>query len=134
MMQDVYDDLTPTYEVDDLNDGDVDCRDGPVQRISNSNHLKAKDELDAFELFKLYKYIPKIRFTRSLSRTDEDGTLFEVGYGSVVEARGKDLTSNKNLADYLDKKGRMKLVPFFYDHKDRFLSLSIIIQAEASQK
>ena len=28
----------------------------------------------------------------------------------------------------------MKLVPFFLDHKDHFLSLSIIIQAEASRK
>eukprot|EP00956_Cyclotella_meneghiniana_P010464 scaffold14569_cov49-Cyclotella_meneghiniana.AAC.6 len=32
-----------------------------------------------------------------------------IGPSALIEARGKDLTSNKNLADYLDKKGWMKL-------------------------
>ena len=53
--------------------------------------------------------------------------------GSVVEdGRGKELPSKKNIADYIDGKGRMKLVPFFLDHSSRFTSLSLIIQADRS--
>ena len=50
MMQDVYDDLTPTFDVVVSSSDEDDSRDGAIERVNNSNHQKAKDELDAFEL------------------------------------------------------------------------------------
>ena len=93
MMQNVYNDLTPAFDVLDSDSDEEDSKDGSVERVSNSNHQKAKDEFDAFEVFKRQKYLPKIKFSRSLSRTDDDGKHFKVGVGSVIEARGKDLPS-----------------------------------------
>ena len=94
LMQDVYDDLTPVFEVADSDSDDSNSKDGSVRQVSNSNHQKAKDELDAFDLFKRQKYIPTIKFSRSLSGTDDRGKQFVVGMGSVVEDRGKDLPSD----------------------------------------
>jgi hypothetical protein len=56
---------------------------------------------------------------------------FDIGVGPVVK-RGQNLPSNKNLADYIDKKGRMNLLDFFSDHKQRFPTLFKIMQHEAS--
>ena len=57
LMQDVYDYLTPVFELADLDSDDSNSKDGSVRRASNSNHQKAKGELDAFDLFKRQKYI-----------------------------------------------------------------------------
>jgi hypothetical protein len=52
----------------------------------------------------------------------------------VVE-RGKDLPSGKNVADYLDARGRMDLLHFFSDHQNKmFPNLFIIMQREASRR
>ena len=54
--------------------------------------------------------------------------------GHPLINRGEDLPSKKNLADYLDKKGRIDLLEFFNDHKDRFPNLFTIVQREASRR
>jgi hypothetical protein len=56
---------------------------------------------------------------------------FDIGVGPVVK-RGQNLPSNKNLADYIDKKGRMNLLDFFSDNEQRFPTLFKIMQHEAS--
>jgi len=62
-----------------------------------------------------------------------DGSVKEVYVGPATK-RGKDLPSGKNLFDYIDKQGRMCLVHFFGDHKDRFPTLWILVQREASRR
>ena len=51
-----------------------------------------------------------------------------------MDERGKDLPSKKNLADYIDERGRMDLVAFFRDHKKLFPTLWILVQKEASRR
>ena len=46
-----------------------------------------------------------------LSNKDGYGKVYETMVGPVV-SRGKDLPSRKNLADYMNKKGRMELLRF----------------------
>ncbi len=68
-----------------------------------------------------------------LTGTSYDGSVKEVYVGPTTK-RGKDLPSGKNLFDYIDKQGRMCLVRFFGDHKDRFPTLWIHVQREASRR
>jgi hypothetical protein len=51
----------------------------------------------------------------------------------VVE-RGKDLPSKKNLADYIDERGRMQLLPLLRDHRKLFPILWLLVQKEASRR
>jgi hypothetical protein len=51
-----------------------------------------------------------------------------------VASKGKDLSSGKNLADYIDERGRMQLLKFFADHKNSFPTLWILVQKEASRR
>ncbi len=61
-----------------------------------------------------------------------EGSVKENCVGPATK-HGKDLQSGKNLFDYIDKQGRMCLVCFFEDHKDRFPTLWILVQCEASR-
>ena len=56
-----------------------------------------------------------------------------IGQGTVRE-RGEDLKSGRNIADYLDKKGRMDLLTFFQHHKNEFPVLFVIVQREMSRR
>ena len=40
-----------------------------------------------------------------------------------VETKGEDLPSGKNIADYVDERGRMNLLLFFEDHSNMFPTL-----------
>ena len=50
----------------------------------------------------------------------------------VLQQNVERMPSGKNLFDYIDKQGQMCLVRFFGDHKDRFPTLWILVQCEAS--
>ncbi len=41
----------------------------------------------------------------------------------LVSAFGKNLPSGKNIADYIDTQGRMRLLQFYGDHKMDFPTL-----------
>ncbi len=56
----------------------------------------------------------------------------EIFFGPA--ASGKDLQSGKNLIDYIDKQGRMCLLRFFGNHKERFPTMWILTQCEASRR
>ncbi len=56
----------------------------------------------------------------------------EIFFGPA--ASGKDLQSGKNLIDYIDKQGRMCLLRFFGNHKERFPTMWILTQREASRR
>jgi hypothetical protein len=96
-------------------------------------HQSAEEELKQFELFKLFKYIPQLKYDRMLFGKSDNGSEFEIGVGPVVQ-RGQNLPSGKNLADYIDKKGRINLLTFFGDHQTRFSNLFILIKREASRR
>jgi hypothetical protein len=107
--------------------------DGFVQPLEDHHYQQAEKELSQFEMFKQSKYIPELKYDRCISGVNEKGTTFKIGCGSLID-RGEDLPSKKNLADYLDKKGRIDLLEFFNDHKDRFPNLFTIVQREASRR
>jgi hypothetical protein len=72
------------------------------------------------------KSLPTLKFDRCLWAVNENGV--------DVEKRGENLPSGKNIADYLDKKGRMNLLTFFKDHEIRFPTLFVIVQREVSRR
>ena len=49
-----------------------------------------------------------------------------------VETPGANLPSGKNLANYVDKKGRFKMVDFFEDHKEAFPKLRLLALKRAA--
>ena len=51
-----------------------------------------------------------------------------------VAKKGKDLFSGKNLADYIDERGRMQMLKLFGDHQKPFPTLWILVQKEASRR
>ena len=106
--------------------------DGSSSEEDNDNYTPAKNELEKFKRFKKVRYLPNLKFDRSLWDTNENGTVIEIGVGPV-EKRGDNLPSGKNIADYLDKKGRMNLLTFFKDHQNRFPLLFVIVQREVSR-
>jgi hypothetical protein len=110
-------------------------KDGDCEIVDDYIHQRAEEELKQFELFKMWKFIPELKYERMIVGTNgtEGGGNFEIGVGPVVK-RGQNLPSNKNLADYIDKKGRMNLLDFFSDHEQRFPTLFKIMQREASRR
>ncbi len=67
-----------------------------------------------------------------LSGEDARGKAWAITVGPVKK-KGKDLPLGKNLADYIDPRGRMNLVKFFTDHPQSFPTLLILARKEASR-
>lgn len=83
---------------------------------------KAKKELARYCVFMDAKYLPDMRPDRVLGAYDtvtRDPVEPVYTFGPVVKRRN-DLPSNKNLADYIDGKGRFDFVKYLTDHKKRF--------------
>jgi hypothetical protein len=108
--------------------------DEQVPRCENANHTRANDEFLAFEKFKKKKYQPVLEKPKHGGLVGEyNGKAKELWIGAVVE-KGKNLPSKKNLADYIDERGRMQLLSFFRDHKKSFPTLWLLIQKESSRR
>jgi hypothetical protein len=134
-IQDILDATHPTPTV--LDDSSVDSLDGDLPIAENENYKKAESELNAYEQYKRGKYRPTIttkggHYLSGFEPVEEDKTI-RLWHGPVDE-RGRDLPSGKNLADYIDKHGRMDLLRFTSDHKSLFPSIAIIVQCEASRQ
>ena len=106
--------------------------------IINSNFQKAKQEWSNLKKWTSKQYRPKIDSNSSkTTRLGHNGTRKSIYIGPVLE-RKKDLPNQardgkkKNLADYLDERGRMDLVKFFSDFSHIFPTLWILIQCLAS--
>jgi hypothetical protein len=125
----------PVTDVDLLDDDDAinHSKDGDCEMVDGYIQQRAEEELKRFELFKLFKYIPQLKYNRMLFGKSDNGSEFEIGVGPVVQ-RGQNLPSGKNLADYIDKKGRINLLAIFGDHQIRFSNLFILIKREASRR
>ena len=132
-MQDILDSASPDITLNgDDSDIDFDSDDEALPRTENFNYNLADKELSSFDEFKCSKYWPRFEMQEGKVLAGKyDGSVKEIFIGAATK-RGKDLPSGKNLFDYIDKQGQMCLVRFFGDHKDRFLTLWILVQSEAS--
>jgi hypothetical protein len=93
----------------------------------------ADKELCTLEAFKRSKYRPKfVKQDGKVLMGTYEGSVKEIFAGPATK-RGKDLQSGKIFFDYINKQGWMCLVCFFGDHKDRFPTLWILVQREASR-
>jgi hypothetical protein len=68
------------------------------------------------------------------SLTGEYGGKFKELWVAPVASKGKNLPSGKNLADYIDERGRMQLLKFFADHQKSFPTLWVLVQKKASRR
>ena len=135
-MQDILDSKSPPmFDSSESSSGSEDSEEEmDLPSRDNGNHAKAEDEFRAFEEFKRNKYRPSFERSKStILRGTDVNVVYEILVGPVAE-RGKDLPSRKNLADYIDKKGRMEVLKFFIDHKKMFPTMFILAQCEAAGK
>jgi len=134
-MQDILDSASPIItSIVDESDIDIDSDDDALPQTENINYNLAEKELSIFESFKRSKYRSTFDKQNGHMLTGMyKGSVKEIFVGSVAKC-GKDLPSGKNLIDYIDKQGRMCLLCFFGDHKDRFPTMWILTQREASRR
>jgi hypothetical protein len=114
-MQDILDSASPiTVNVLDESDIDKDSDDEALPATENLNYNLADKELCILEAFKCSKYQPTFvkQDGKALMGTYE-GSVKEIFVGPATK-RGKDLQSDKNLFDYINKQERMCLVCFFW--------------------
>ena len=135
-MQDILDRKSPVVD-DDGSNGCDESSDEEYERpeMINTNFQAAVTEFDLFEHYKKKKYRPVIDRSKAkiLSGEDRHGEVYEILVGPVL-SKGRDLPSGKNLADYVDKRGRIDLLSFFIDHQLIFPTLFILCQCEAARK
>ena len=94
------------------------------------NLLNNKKEWKLFETFKVKTHCPFV----APSTARILGNVRKISVGPL-DGRGEDLPSGKNLADYLDKCGRMSLLRFYQDHRERYFpTLWIVEQCEEPTK
>ena len=134
-MQDILDSASPIItSIVDESDIDIDSDDDALPQTENINYNLAEKELSIFESFKRSKYWSTFDKQNGHMLTEMyEGSVKEIFVGPVAK-RGKDLPSGKNLIDYIDKQGRMCLLRFFGDQKDRFPTMWILTQREASRR
>ena len=102
MIQDIMDAMSPTPVVncDSGSSSELDSEDEELPTQENNNFNLASAKLILFENYKKKKYHP----VREESQSKVLSGLCDVHAGPV-ESHGSDLPSEKNLADYLDKRG-----------------------------
>ena len=134
-MQDILDSASPIItSIVDESDIDIDSDDDALPQTENINYNLAEKELIIFESFKRSKYRSTFDKQNGHMLTGMyKGSVKEIFVGPVAK-RGKDLPPGKNLIDYIDKQGRMCLLRFFGDHKDRFPTMWILMQRESSRR
>jgi hypothetical protein len=108
-----------------------------LQLTESAIYNRASEEFTAFEKYKQKKFLPILEKTdHGVLSSSVSGKKREIWVGPVSEW-GKKLPLGKNLADYIDTRGRFQiLVRFFLDHKKLFpnLCLWILAQKEASRR
>ena len=124
--------------LEESSDSSSEDEDEPALLV-NSNYTKAKEELAVLMKYRNKIYLPKIsrKDAKVLKGPEINGKRKELRVGSVVIKRGKDLDSGKNIADYLDKNGRMDCVSFYHDHGKILNTLStlwVVTKCESSRR
>lgn len=101
----------------------------------NSNYSKAEEELMLFESWKAKRYRPVFDTQRSVELVGEesaDGKARKILVGPVL-TKGKNLPSGKNLADYVDCRGRIDLVELLEDHQKYFGVIWKVVQKNCTR-
>lgn len=103
--------------------------------IVNSNHAIAKEQFQRYMTWHQKKFLPEMDKVKSQTiygggKGNNKGKKMRIG---PVLKKGKDLPSGKNIADYIDKLGRMDVVTFAENHKDEFGIIWLVVQCEASR-
>ena len=90
-------------------DADVlDSKDDDVEFGTNENYSAADKEWKHFETYKIKRHRPFVEVKKARTLGEGNRKIL-VG---PVETKGEDLPSGKNIADYVDKCGRMDLLRF----------------------
>ena len=114
----------------DFSDNDEDSELEMIGKHTSRAFNKAKDEFDEFEMqCKVKRVLPKIQENKSRVLSGLGSREIRLGQ---VETPGANLPSGKNLANYVDKKGRFKMVDFFEDHKESFPKLRLLALKRAA--
>jgi hypothetical protein len=136
MMHDIMD-KDATIHIASSSDDESNSSDDSDENVplsGSSNYNKVAEEFGKFERFKMKKYLPRIEPTTSgVLQGEYNGKMKKLWIGKVEKA-GKDLPSGRNLASYIDSRGRMKLLSFYSDHKKLFPTLFCLLQKEASRR
>jgi len=90
--------LSHTFSDNSSSEGSSNGKDDDIPWHDNMNHGKAKEELEEYERFKHKKYQPKVREVTARCLTGESCQIM-VG---PVDQKGKILSSEQNLFDYID--------------------------------
>jgi hypothetical protein len=90
--------------------------DNVITPTENASYTRANTEFTAFEKLKRKKYMPVLAKIEHGSLTGEYCGKSKELWVAPVASKGKDLPSGKNLADYINERGRMQLLKFFADH------------------
>ena len=117
-LQDILDQKSPVTFVD----------------IDSSGSL-VEEELKAFERYKKKKYLPIVDAAKAakLQGIGANGKEYEIAVGPVL-SRGKNLPSGKNLADYMNKQGRLDMLRFYLDHAKEFPTLFVLCQRDSARR
>lgn len=117
-------DCAPTVAID-ISDSDEDSELEMIGKHTSRAYNKAKDEFDEFEMqYKVKRVLPKIQDNKSRMLSGLGSREIRLGR---VETPGAKLPSGRNLADYVDKKGRFKMVEFFEDQRKCFPSSAFLV-------
>ncbi len=135
MIHDILDARSPTIDVELLASDNYDrgSDDEALPVTQNINFNLADKEVSDFKSFKLNIYWPSFAKKEEGLTGMFQGSLKEIVVGTSI-THGKDLPLGDNLFDYIDKQGRMCLIRFFEDHKDRFPNMWILVQQDASHQ
>ena len=123
-VQDILDAKDTSLAITPENDEEQHPLDEDDKMEDNENYCAAEKEFRSFEHFKKMQYMPKLSFSRSLKKVNENGLVIELGEGQVT-THGKDWPqpSGRNMADYVTSNGRFDSLTFFNDHKKIFPNL-----------
>lgn len=131
MMQDIFDSNDPNLNSEGSDSDDEDSRDGVLPVFDNGNHRKAREEYALFCKYKKSKYLPEVG-GNFLGLSKEENRDIRVGTKCIKQ--GEDLPSKRNLAHYVNGKGRFNILRFFRDHQKQFPTLFLVAQCMASRR
>ena len=80
-----------------------------IGATENANYTKANNKFTSFEKFKKKKYMPILAKSEHGILTGEYDGKVKMLWVAPVQSNGKDLPSGRNIADYVDERGRMQL-------------------------
>ena len=101
-------------------DADVlDSKYDDVEFGTSKNYAAADKEWKHFETYKIKRHRPFVQVKKARTLGEGNCKILVC----PVDIKRENLPSGKNIADYVDKRGRMDLLRFFEDHRNMFPTL-----------